>query len=98
MNITFSVETITEKLFEAIEAKDKQKTLLLIVQLKEAVKTDPAACKWVTEPLNLKEVHNSLIENLNVDPKAMRVKERITHRQRRALLFVQAIENGIRRS
>ena len=93
-----SIETIIEKLKEAIVAKDKTRTLLLVLQLKESVATDLVAVKWITQPVNLKDIHDSLVEHLGVPPKAMMVKHRVPNQQRRGLLFVQAIENGVRRT
>lgn len=92
-----SIEAVTKLLFEAIEAKDKVKTLGLVLQLKEQVRSDPVAVKWIADPTNLKKIHDALVEHLDVPPKAMMIKHRIPHRQRRALLFVEGIENGVRR-
>lgn len=92
-----SIETITKKLFEAIEEKNAHRTLAFVLELKESVRTDPVAVKWIADPTNLKRVHDALVEHLDVPPKAMMIKNRIPHRQRRALMFVEGIENGVRR-
>lgn len=92
-----SIETVSDMLNEAIKDKDAHKTLLIVLQLKEMIRTDPVAVKWVVDPTNIKNLHDSLIENLEVPAKMMMLKGRIPHRQKRAHLFVDAIENGIRK-
>lgn len=96
MNI--SIEVIIAKLNEAIADKDGVRTLGFILKLKDAVRTDPKAVKWIADPSNLQALHTSLTENLGVPAKAMLLKNRIDNRQKRAHLFVEAIENGVRRT
>ena len=42
-------------------------------------------------------MHELLVEHLAVPQKVMRVKDRSEHRQRRAYMFVEAMEHGVRR-
>lgn len=84
-------------LYETIEQQDKLKTLTLVMQLKEQMRSDPEAVKWVADPVNLKELHEKLTLHLGVPSKAMMIKNRIPHRQRRAFTFIEAVENGVRR-
>jgi len=97
MNMKVSIETVIEALEDAIRAHDKPKTLILISELREAVRNDMAAVKWITEPANIAHLHSLLTEELGVPPKAMQLRNRISHRQRRAWMFVEALENGLRR-
>jgi len=92
-----SIETVSEMLYEAIDNKDASRALLIVLQLKEMVRTDPVAVKWIVDPTNIKKLHDNLSEKLEVPSKMMMIRNRIPHRQKRAHLFVQAIENGIRK-
>jgi 2-phospho-L-lactate guanylyltransferase (CobY/MobA/RfbA family) len=92
-----SVDVLTTMLFDTIEAKDINKTLMLVVHLKEKIKSDAVAVKWLSEPANLKRLHDALIEHLDIPQKVMLIKGRFPHRQQRALLFIEAIEGGIRK-
>lgn len=92
-----SIETFSTMFDEAIENKDGERTLLLVLELKELVRNDPLAIKWITEPTNINHIHEQLVEHLEVPQKAMRLRNPIPNRQRRAWLFVEALENGIRR-
>lgn len=92
-----SIETIADLLEEAIEDADAEKTLLLILEMKKAVSTDPVAVKWVVDPKNLSHIQSLLVENLDISQRMMRVKDRSEHRQKRAYMFVEAMEHAVRR-
>jgi len=92
-----SIETLMDLLEDAVHEHDRLKTLALVLELKEIIKTDPVAVKWITEPANIKHIHEMLVDNLDVPAASMLVKNRVPHRQRRALLFVEGIINGVRR-
>lgn len=95
MNI--SIETLISLLEKSAKDNDKVKVLALIGELKTLVKTDAVAVKWLADPTNLKYTQDLLIEHLGVGQKLLMVKGRIPHRQRRVLMFVQAMENGVKR-
>jgi hypothetical protein len=95
--MTISVETIVALLENAIEDGDAERTLMLVGELKKSLATTPEAVRWVTEPNNLTALHDMLVEHLDVPQKVMRVKERSENRARRAHMFVEAMEHGIKR-
>ena len=97
MTTGISVETIVSMLNKAILDKDAVRALAIVIQLKEAMRIDPIAVKWITDPANLKSFHENLNEHLGVPQKMMMIRNRIPHRQKRAHLFAMAIENGIRK-
>lgn len=97
MNTKISIEVIASMLEDAILNKDKSRTMALIVRLKEEVRTDPVAVKWIVDPKNLTHLHDILEEHLEVPRKVMRVSIRHPNRQRRAYMFVEAMEHGVRR-
>ena len=91
------IEVFENMLFESIRNKDAEKTYLLIEELKNKVKKDPEVVKWIVDPATLKKIHTELVEYLDVPLKAMLIKNRVPHRQRRAVLFVEGISNGLKR-
>lgn len=98
MSVTkISIEVIAKLLEEAIVNKDKTRTMSLVTMMKEEVRTDPVAVKWVADPKNLSHLHDLLEENLKVPRKLMRVQGRSPNRQRRAYMFMEAMEHGVRR-
>jgi hypothetical protein len=98
MNATkISIEVIAKLLEEAITNKDKTRTMTLVQMMKEEVRTDPVAVKWVVDPKNLTHLHDLLEENLGVPRKLMRVSGRSPNRQRRAYMFMDAMEHGVKR-
>lgn len=92
-----SIETIATMLEQAIVNKDKVRTMSLIATMKEAVRTDPVAVKWLVDPGNISRIHELLEEHLEVPAKVMRVSGRAPNRQRRAYMFMEAIEHGVKR-
>lgn len=92
-----SIEVLTDMLHKTIEEKDIQKTLMLVTKLKEMVRSDAEAVKWISEPANLTKLQASLVENLEIPHKLMLIKGRIPHKQRRAMLFMEAMEAAVRK-
>jgi len=97
MTNNISVEVLTTMLYKTIEEKDIQKTLMLVTKLKEMVKADAEAVKWISEPANLTKLQAALVEHLDVPQKLMLIKGRVPHRQRRATLFMEAMEAAVRK-
>lgn len=92
-----NVTAFENMLIESIRNKDAEKAYLLIEELKKKVKNDPEVVKWIVDPSTLKKIHSELVEHLDVPLKAMLIKNRVPHRQRRAVLFVEGISNGLKR-
>ena len=84
------------KLKETILTKDKQETMRMLTELKELVRTNVEFTGWITEPVNLTTIKQMLIDNLNVQPRAMQLKQRPSTRRQRALMFSIALENGVK--
>lgn len=95
-NINFDL--LIESLYTALDDKDGVRVLGYVSILKGMAAEDPVVVKWIVTPKNLTKLQERLVESLGVTQRAMRVKERIQHRQRRAILFVTAMEHAIRRT
>jgi hypothetical protein len=52
---------------------------------------------WISEPTNLTKVHNAIVDNLGVEPRAMAIRRRLMSRTQRAELLTQAMEIAIKR-
>ena len=92
-----SIGVLITMLHQTIVEKDIQKTLMLVTTLKEMVRNDAEAVKWISEPTNLNQLQAALTDNLGVPQKLMMVKGRIPHKQRRAMLFMEAMEAAVRK-
>ena len=92
-----SIATVSELLEATILKKDLVKTLAIVLELKEKLRGDPVAVKWITEPSNIKNLQEMLTEHLEIPAKLMMLKNKMPNRQKRAHMFVQAMENGLRR-
>ena len=71
--------------------------LSLLGNLREELNNNSALVQELTTPAVISELHRLLVEHLKVDPRAMMLKTRVPGRVRRAVLFVQAMENGVKR-
>lgn len=92
-----NLDILLEQMDAALAEKDGVRVLGYISILKGLAAKDPVVVKWIVTPENLVALQGKIVESLGVEQRAMRVKERIAHRQRRAILFVTAMEHAIRR-
>lgn len=82
---------------ECITLNNKEKTNEALATLLEVVRKDSEAVKQITEPVVISRLHRMLVDNFEVQPRAMLLKTRISNRVRRGILFVQAMQNGMNR-
>ena len=80
---------------EVIEKGSKNQTLMVLDNLIENL--DEFLAREITDPATITELHELLIEHLDVQPRAMKLKNRVPLRPRRALLFLQAMRNAVDR-
>ena len=89
-----------ELLIETIKSKDALKTMTLVQQYRENMKSVTVGfdyVAWISEPVNLTRVHKALAEDLGVPPRAMAIKRALMSRTQRAMLLTQAMESAIKR-
>ena len=82
---------------ECINLKNVEKTNEALATLLEVVRKDSEAVKHITEPVVISGLHRMLVDNFEVQPRAMLLKTRVSNRVRRAILFVQAMQNGMKK-
>ena len=84
-----------QRLLEAIKSKDAQKFITQVQHFKEGMKDTSVGADyvvWISEPVNLTNVHKALAEDLNVPPRALAIKRRLMSRTQKAVLLLQAME------
>lgn len=85
-----------DSLESLIKAKDKEGVKAFLVSLLEELKTNNDLALEITTPVVITKLHASLIEDLGVNPRLMKVNGKaIPNRTRRAMLFTQAMLNGV---
>jgi hypothetical protein len=88
----------TKLLLAAIEGKNlTEAKAVLSTMLDRVQQKDMLLIQEVTQPVVITELHTKLIENFGVNRRAMMLKSRVPGRDRRALLFVRAMQNGLSR-
>jgi len=90
--------TNIEAVKSAILTKDREKTVEALTALQLALPNDEESIARIIMPVVITELHQMLIDNLGVHPRAMLLKARVPNKNRRANLFVQAMINGVRLS
>lgn len=87
-------------LLEAIKSKDAQQALTQVQQFNESMRNTTVGADyvlWITEPVNLTNVHKALADDLNVPPRILAIKRGAMNRTQKAVLLLQAIEKAIRK-
>ena len=87
------MSTKVDMLKEVIEKGSKNQTLMVLDNLIEHFDDDLA--KEIADPSVISELHDMLVEHLGVLPRAMKLKARVPLRNRRAMLFLRAMRNGV---
>ncbi len=91
------MKVLIENFIEKIETGDSEKTLAaidLIIEKLEAT-TDEDLRNEILNPEIITNLHNLLIEHLEVAPRAMQLNRRFPNANTRAIMFAKAMRNGI---
>lgn len=78
---------------EVIEKGSKNQTLMVLDSILENL--DDEMIRMIVDPETITELHAMLVEHLGVNPQAMKLRQRVSLRNRRAMLFLQAMRNGV---
>lgn len=101
MRDTMTVTTnIGTPLIDAINSKDARASLTEIQQYKNMMRDSSVGSEyvlWITEPVNLTNVHKTLADNLQVPPRLLAIRRSSMNRTQKAVLLTQAIETAIKR-
>lgn len=91
---------IGKLLIDAILSKDAKQTLMQIQQFKENMRNKEVGAEyvmWITEPVNLTNIHSKLVEILGIPPRLLSIRRMEMNRTQKAVLLVQAMENALKR-
>jgi hypothetical protein len=93
------IQGTMDRIFSAIDANDiKAVSTLVDNELADLVLNDPESVKWIVTPANITKLHNALTEQFGIPRKMFMLRNRIPGQHRRAVMFVKAISNGLRRA
>lgn len=89
------MKVLIENLIEKIELEDADKSLAAIDLIIEALPTDTDLQVEITDPATITNLHQLLIDHLEVAPRAMQLTRRFPNQGTRAVMFARAMRNGI---
>ena len=92
------MKVLIENFIEKIETGDAEKATVAIDLIIEKVKTDNYLVAEIVDPTIITNLHEKLIEHLDVVPRAMKLNRRFTNNKMRASMFSKAMRNGIQHS
>lgn len=93
---------MTHRLIDELEREirdgDAQQVQSRLAEIyEELLGNDMDLVNSIVEPRVISSLHQRLNERLGVPPRAMMLKTRVPLRKQRALMFVKAMQNGVRR-
>ena len=98
MTIMSKIDELMPRIFAEIESKNIKETITLIDELYELVLHDKEAVAWLLQPVNITQLQNSLTEHFGIPRKMFMLRNRVPSAHRRAVMFVKAISNGVKRA
>ncbi len=89
------MKVLIENFIEKIETGDAEKALEAVDLILEKIGTDQDLITEICDPKIITDLHASLIEHLDVVPRAMQLNRRFPNAKTRALMFTKAMRNGV---
>lgn len=89
------MKVLIENFIEKIETSEPEKALEAIDLIIEAIATDEDLVAEIVDPTIITNLHASLIEHLDVVPRAMQLNRRFPNPVTRAIMFSRAMRNGV---
>ena len=89
------MKVLIENFIEKIETGDAEKALVAVDLIIDAAGTDTDLAAEITNPTIITNLHELLIEHLEVVPRAMQLNRRFPNTATRAVMFAKAMRNGI---
>jgi hypothetical protein len=89
------MKVLIENFIEKIETEDAQKALDAVDLIIEKLKTDKDLVAEILDPATITNLHEKLIEHIEVAPRAMQLNRRFPNNTMRAIMFSKAMRNGI---
>lgn len=95
-----SASEFGKTLLDTINSKDAQQSMTQVQQFRESMKDATVGAdyvSWITEPVNLTTVQKALADDLNVPHRLLMIRRVLMSRTQKAVMLLQAMENGIRK-
>lgn len=92
------IEDLMERIFASIETDDIKLTRILVDELYELVLHDRESIGWILQPVNITKLHNAIMEQYDIPRKMLMLRNRVPSAHRRAVMFIKAIANGLKRA
>jgi len=92
------MKVLIENFKEKLETGDREKSLEAIDLIIEKIGDDMDLVGEICDPTIITELHQQLLDHLNVNPRAMQLNRRFPNAKTRALMFSKAMRNGIMHS
>lgn len=90
---------LIDELERTARTDDPHAVMACLEQCYQAVlENDMELINTIIEPRVITSLHQRLIERLNIPPRAMMLKKRVPPKKQRALMFIKAMQNGVRRA
>lgn len=86
---------IIQELKDAIQAKDVALVKDKLVELESAIHRDPSVMVEFLKPATITELHSLLRDVLEVNPRRLQIRRRVTMPKPRAILFIKALQSGV---
>jgi hypothetical protein len=87
---------LVDELRERAGSGDAYGSLETLEKIEIEIRSNPELLKEVLSPPVLTELHNLLVEKLNVNRKHMQIRKRVTQPKTRGMLFVKAMIVGVK--
>lgn len=88
---------LIDRLQASIESGNFPATLDALLELEHLVMNDVEYINWVTDPVNITGLHQSLITNMDIPHRLLLLKNRVPNKHRRAIMFVKIMYNAVKR-
>jgi len=89
------MKVLIENFIEKIETGNGEKALEAVDLILEKLGSDVDLINEICDPTIITNLHQQLIDHLNVAPRAMQLNRRFPNSGVRALMFTKAMRNGI---
>jgi hypothetical protein len=93
-----NVENLMGRIFSSIENDDIKLTRTLVDELQELVLHDRDSIGWILQPVNITKFHTAIMQQYEIPRKMLMLRNRVPSAHRRAVMFIKAIANGLRRA
>lgn len=84
-----------EDLKQGIKSGNKDQVITMMETFKQECLTSEQLHILITMPVVITELHQLLVQHMDVHPKTMQLRKRVQNTRRRAILFLQAMINGV---